>query len=192
MYVLSFISLYRQKVKDLKKQKQAKMINVQSFMTSETKREHWGSYHLHFYRRFYEHFHSCYFQTISSINTLLPCFYKCFSRLWIVKLFQLSYLYFHHNIQACGIKKQLKLKILEWTSTMECECQSKVEISFFLNCLVFDFFRFCMVIWFHSSPPQRPMTSDFEGFLSQILSISLFSYLISWERASIFLFNVEC
>ena len=27
-----------------------------------------------------------------------------------------------------------------------------------------------------SSPPQRPMTSDFEGFLYQILSISLFSY----------------
>ena len=31
-----------------------------------------------------------------------------------------------------------------------------------------------------SSPPQRPMTSDF-----------LFSYLKSWERASISLFNVE-
>ena len=30
-----------------------------------------------------------------------------------------------------------------------------------------------------SSPPQRPMTSDFEGFLYQILSITLFSYLNS-------------
>ena len=30
-----------------------------------------------------------------------------------------------------------------------------------------------------SSPPQRPMTSDFEGFLYQILSITLFSYLDS-------------
>ena len=28
-----------------------------------------------------------------------------------------------------------------------------------------------------SSPPQRPMTSDFEGFLSQILSITFFPYL---------------
>ena len=34
------------------------------------------------------------------------------------------------------------------------------------------------------------MTSDFEGFLYQILSITLFSYLNSWERASIFPF--EC
>ena len=30
-----------------------------------------------------------------------------------------------------------------------------------------------------SSPSQRPMTSDFEGFLYQILSITLFSYLNS-------------
>ena len=29
-----------------------------------------------------------------------------------------------------------------------------------------------------SSPPQRPMTSDFEWFLFQILSITLLSYLI--------------
>ena len=42
---------------------------------------------------------------------------------------------------------------------------------------------------FFSSPPQQPMTSDFEGFLSQILSITLFSYLISGERASIFPFQ---
>ena len=45
---------------------------------------------------------------------------------------------------------------------------------------------------FFSSLPQRPMTSDFEGFLNQILSITLFSYLNSWERARISLFNVEC
>ena len=32
---------------------------------------------------------------------------------------------------------------------------------------------------FFSSPPQRPITSDFEGFLYQILSIILFSYLNS-------------
>ena len=36
-----------------------------------------------------------------------------------------------------------------------------------------------------SSPPQRLLTSDFDGFLYQILSIILFSYLNSWERASI-------
>ena len=43
---------------------------------------------------------------------------------------------------------------------------------------------------FFSSTPQRPMTSDIEWFLYQILSIPLFSYLNSWERASIFPF--EC
>ena len=43
-----------------------------------------------------------------------------------------------------------------------------------------------------SSPPQRPMTSHFEGFLYQILSLTLFSYLNSWERASFSFFNVEC
>jgi len=31
-----------------------------------------------------------------------------------------------------------------------------------------------------------------EGFQYQILSITLFSYLNSWERASISLFNVQC
>ena len=40
-----------------------------------------------------------------------------------------------------------------------------------------------------SSPPQRPMTSDFERFLYQILSITLFSYRYSWERASIIPFQ---
>ena len=36
------------------------------------------------------------------------------------------------------------------------------------------------------------MTTDFEGFLSQILSITFFVYLYSSERVSISLFNVEC
>ena len=60
------------------------------------------------------------------------------------------------------------------------------------------FFKFCLsvrllsVLRGHlvfSSPPQR---SDFEGFLSQILSITCLSYLNSSERASISLLNVEC
>ena len=42
-----------------------------------------------------------------------------------------------------------------------------------------------------SSPPQRPMTSDFEGFFyPRFYLLHLFSYLNSWERASIFPF--EC
>ena len=58
--------------------------------------------------------------------------------------------------------------------------------------LTFDFCRFCVINLFFSSPPQRPMTSDSEGFPSQMLSITVLSYLYSSERASISLFNVEC
>ena len=43
---------------------------------------------------------------------------------------------------------------------------------------------------FFSSPPQRPMTSDFEAIISKILSITYFVLSLS-ERASISLFNVE-
>ena len=60
--------------------------------------------------------------------------------------------------------------------------------------LFFVFFsvRLLLVLRGHSvfsSPPQCPMTFDFEGF-HQILSITLISYINSWERASIFPF--EC
>ena len=40
-----------------------------------------------------------------------------------------------------------------------------------------------------SSPPQRPITSDFEGFLYQIVSITLFSYLIL-EKVPVFPFSM--
>ena len=61
---------------------------------------------------------------------------------------------------------------------------------FFLVCvfLAFDFCRFCVVIRLFSSPPQRPMTSDFEGF--SIPDFIHYIYFNSWERASIFPF--EC
>ena len=67
--------------------------------------------------------------------------------------------------------------------------------------LIFPFLSFLFNVFFwlvlrghlvFSSPPQQPMTSDFERFLCQILSITLVSYLNSWERASISLFNIEC
>ena len=44
-----------------------------------------------------------------------------------------------------------------------------------------------------SSPSQRPMTSDFEGFLYQTLSITfIFPILIFEKELVFFLFNVEC
>ena len=55
-------------------------------------------------------------------------------------------------------------------------------------CFMGFLFSVCLCHSGFSSPPQRPITSDFEGFLYQILSITLFSYLNSWERASSFPF----
>ena len=53
--------------------------------------------------------------------------------------------------------------------------------------LALDICRFCMVIRF-VIPVTTATDPDFEGFLSQILSITSFNYLNSWERASISLF----
>ena len=57
-------------------------------------------------------------------------------------------------------------------------------VSFFF--LTLDFCQFCVVILFFI---PATMTSNFEGFLCQILTITLFSYLNSWERDSIFPFQ---
>ena len=54
----------------------------------------------------------------------------------------------------------------------------------FLFFLAFDFCRFRVVIQFFSSPPQRPMTSDFEGFsIPDFIHYIYFSYLNSWFRS---------
>ena len=53
--------------------------------------------------------------------------------------------------------------------------------------LAFDFLSFLHGHSVFSSPPQRPMTFDFERFFYPIFyPLYLFSYLNSWERASIF------
>ena len=65
--------------------------------------------------------------------------------------------------------------------------------SFLMIFLAFDICWFCVVIqFFHrTSPPQRLMTSDFEGFsIPNFIHHIYFSDLNSWERASIFPF--EC
>ena len=64
----------------------------------------------------------------------------------------------------------------------------------FVFCCCFFSVRLLSVLRGHSffsSPPQRPMTSDFERFFyPTFYPLHLFSYLYSWERASIFPF--EC
>ena len=65
----------------------------------------------------------------------------------------------------------------------------------FLFLLAFDFCRFCVVIRFFSSPPQRPMTSDFEGFTIPdfIHYINfLFTFLILEKEPIFSLLNVQC
>ena len=73
---------------------------------------------------------------------------------------------------------------------MLCSLNGKnMHVRSFLNiCLAFALFRFCVVIRFFSSPPQRPMSSDLEGFLYQILSITFFSYL-NLEKEPVFQFQ---
>ena len=47
---------------------------------------------------------------------------------------------------------------------MSTDISSEKCTDILLFILAFDFCRFCRVIRVFSSPPQRPMTSDFEGF----------------------------
>ena len=55
--------------------------------------------------------------------------------------------------------------------------------------LAFNFCRFCVIIRFFSSPPQRPMTSDFEEILSQILSITFFVLSLFLRKSQYFPFQ---
>ena len=56
--------------------------------------------------------------------------------------------------------------------------------------LAFDFCRFCVVI--RVFIPATTANVLRLRFVYQTLSITLFSYVYPWERASISLFNVEC
>ena len=61
-----------------------------------------------------------------------------------------------------------------------------------LNLIYFFSIQLLSVLRDHSvfsSPPQRPMTSDFEGFLSQILSITFFSLSLFFRKSQ---YYVEC
>ena len=89
-----------------------------------------------------------------------------------------SLFYFIFSVRLIGLEFQAFF-------VGEMSCFFEVVIFF----LAFDFFVGSVWSFVFFIPPQRPMTSDFEGFLYQISSITLFSYLNSWERASIFPFQ---
>ena len=89
------------------------------------------------------------------------------------------------RIQSHNTENPLKSK-LQWPILRLIVFSSQADYFFkFQPCLyIFFIFYFSIRLLsvlrghsFFSSPPQRPMTSDFEGFLYQILSITLFSYL---------------
>ena len=52
--------------------------------------------------------------------------------------------------------------------------------------LAFDFCRFCVVIRFCSSPPQRPMTSDFEEFSIPDFIHYIYFYILILEKEPVF------
>ena len=95
-------------------------------------------------------------------------------------------MYFLLKIQTYTLEKMYSNRFAHTIRfIMISSCTYQKLIYFF----IFSNVRLLSVLCGHSvfsSPPQRPMTSDFEGFLYQILSIALFSYLNSRERASIF------
>ena len=61
-------------------------------------------------------------------------------------------------------------------------CTSNYFFYFLGVFLAFELCRFCMIIRFFHPSHNSQWTSDFKGFQYQILSITLFSYLNSWER----------
>ena len=85
------------------------------------------------------------------------------------------------------LKQQKKVQV-------ESTCSRYWEVPILFFIIIYYCSTFVGSAWsfvFFSSPPQRPMTSDFEGILyPRFYPLHLFSYLNSWERASIFPF--EC
>ena len=103
------------------------------------------------------------------------------------------------NHHVCSVWHNACIKHCEHVSTSPI-CFMYVWITqsdnYEFNCVLYSFFSVWLlsVLRGHSvfsSPPQRPMTSNFEGFsIPDFIHCILFSYLNFWERASIFPF--EC
>ena len=69
---------------------------------------------------------------------------------------------------------------------------NKIHGPIFKKKIAFDFCRFCVVIRF-LSPPQRPMTSDFERFsIPDFIHYIHFPILILEKEPVFSLLNVQC
>ena len=93
----------------------------------------------------------------------------------------------HSRSQKTHLQYSVSTPFWSFQNALQNAGSKKISLFFFF--LAFDFCWFCVVIrFFHPRHNgQWPPTS--KDFLYQILSITLFSYLNSWERASIFPFQ---
>ena len=116
----------------------------------------------------------CIYNNIIVITVLCQCL-QSFKRIWILRRWT-----WHGKI--------------DWIVLLRLSCSWSITWSQFLTffLLSFDFCQFCVVIrFFHSRHNgQWPPTS--KDFYTRSYPLHSFSYLNSWERASISFFNVEC
>ena len=114
----------------------------------------------------------------------LPYMYNLFEHVMLLADYYLLYK-LNYDIQVCDTNS--------WISTSHAALFRGYVVAFFIFSV-----RLLSVLCGHSvfpSPPQRPMNSDFKGFsIPDFIHYIFiyFSYLNSWERASISLFNFQC
>ena len=92
------------------------------------------------------------------------------------------------------LKRKSRLSLTIYTYSFMLVSQTKLLLdSFFKRILAFNFCRFCVVIRVFSSPPQRPMTSDFKGFsIPDFIHYIYFPILILEKEPVFSLLNVQC
>ena len=91
------------------------------------------------------------------------------------------------NARCLPIVANIRCIVLQRESLFRC------YLYIYIYFLAFDFCRFCVVIRVFSSSPQRPMTSDFEGFSIPDLIHYIYVPILILEKEPVFsLLNVQC
>ena len=98
----------------------------------------------------------------SSIRVNIHCIVDLIPLVYVNNLLHVFNKVLQHFVRYTPVNAFLQIEI--------CELKKKISVRHLSVLRSHSFF---------SSSPQRPMTSDFKGFLSQILSISIFNYLNS-------------
>ena len=129
--------------------------------------------------------------TLYCPSLIWPDFALKVTSLVVIPLYTMFHMYGWYRNHPVNLSIFLVITTPPWTDTdgslNSCSIYLIFSFSFFSD-------RLLSVLHGHSvfsSPPQRPMTSDFERiFYPRCYPLLLFSYLNSWERTSIFPF--EC